>query len=367
MRKMRMVVVVAAMVGLGVGAMGQGAGVAVPATTGAAASEAGYKSDPKFVKAFAAARETMHHGRGYELMAADDYKRANKIVGGRCMECMTNIYNLQMKTGEYKDAQATAAALVELAESPVLKGRFGVQRAKALQYQAGPKPKPQLLEEEDRVLKQVEVDDPKNPAAYYMDGRVLAFLNRDEGAKGQFMQFAALAPRDALAVRARHFAEDPQLSRQPMAPAFVVDTLDGQHFSLDEMGGKVVLVDFWATWCGPCNEELPHMRELAKKYEGKPFVMISISWDSDKDEQKWKDFIAKNGMTWLQYRDAGHKLSTMFAVEAIPHYFTIDSDGVLQSEKVGSGADIDGKIKKLVGKAQAALAAQAMATDKGGN
>lgn len=109
------------------------------------------------------------------------------------------------------------------------------------------------------------------------------------------------------------------------------------------------------------------MRELAKKYEGKPFVMISISWDSDKDEQKWKDFIAKNGMTWLQYRDAGHKLSTMFAVEAIPHYFTIDSDGVLQSEKVGSGADIDGKIKKLVGKAQAALAAQAMATDKGGN
>ena len=73
--------------------------------------------------------------------------------------------------------------------------------------------------------------------------------------------------------------------------------------------------------------------------------MISISWDAD--ETKWKNFIDKNEMTWVQYRDADHHLSKNFGVEAIPHYFTIDADGVLTAEMLGSGSDVEGKLKKL--------------------
>jgi thiol-disulfide isomerase/thioredoxin len=137
-----------------------------------------------------------------------------------------------------------------------------------------------------------------------------------------------------------------------MAPAFEVTALDGSKFNLDAMGGRVVLIDFWATWCGPCNEELPHMRRIAKEFAGEPFVMISVSWDGD--EAKWKEFIQKNGMTWVQYRDADHKLAQEFGVTAIPHYFTIDSDGVLTSEMMGSGSDVEGKLKKLIAKAREA-------------
>jgi thiol-disulfide isomerase/thioredoxin len=117
----------------------------------------------------------------------------------------------------------------------------------------------------------------------------------------------------------------------------------------------VVLIDFWATWCGPCNEELPHMQKIAKEFAGQPLVIISVSWDSD--EAKWKDFIHKHEMTWVQYRDAGHTLSERFGVQAIPHYFTIDSDGVLTAEMLGSGSDVEGKLKKLIKRANEAKAA----------
>ena len=93
------------------------------------------------------------------------------------------------------------------------------------------------------------------------------------------------------------------------------------------------------------------MQRIAKKFQGQPLVVLSVSLDSD--EQKWKDFIAKNGMTWVHYRDGGFTgpVATLFGVKAIPQTFTIDADGVLQDEHIGD-ASIEGKIKKLVARAQ---------------
>ena len=130
-----------------------------------------------------------------------------------------------------------------------------------------------------------------------------------------------------------------------MAPAFEVTALDGAKFNLDAMGGTVVLIDFWATWCGPCNEELPELKKIAKEFAGQPFVMISVS--ADKDEAVWREFVEKHGMTWVQYRDVDHKLEDEFGVTAIPHYFTIDSDGVLTSERMGEGSDVEEQAEEV--------------------
>jgi hypothetical protein len=64
-------------------------------------------------------------------------------------------------------------------------------------------------------------------------------------------------------------------------------------------------------------------------------------------------------MTWVQYRDADHRLSNLFGINAIPHYFTIDSDGVLTAEMLGEGSNVEGKLKKLVAKAKSATPAPA--------
>jgi thiol-disulfide isomerase/thioredoxin len=142
-----------------------------------------------------------------------------------------------------------------------------------------------------------------------------------------------------------------------MAPAFTVKTIDGKELSLDDLSGKVVLIDFWATWCGPCREALPHVKEIARKFSGQPLVVMSISLD--KDDTKWRDFVGKNEMTWIQTRDDGFegKVATLFGVRAIPSTFTIDADGVLQDQHVGD-ADIEGKLKKLTARAAALQASQ---------
>ena len=148
-----------------------------------------------------------------------------------------------------------------------------------------------------------------------------------------------------------------------MAPPFEITTVESEPISLDDLQGKVVLIDFWATWCGPCRAALPHVREISKKFEGQPLIVLSVSVDTD--EQKWKDFIAKNEMSWPQYLDHGFTgpVAKSFNIQAIPHTFTIDADGVLQDEHIGD-ASIEGKLKKLVKRAQEKQLTQKQIADK---
>jgi thiol-disulfide isomerase/thioredoxin len=320
------------------------------------AQTADYKSNPKFVSTMAEAKK-LSQSRQY-IFAIDTYKKACKIAEEKDTNCLTELFTLQMKTGSFKDAAATAASLAAAAPNPTEKSYAETKQGHALLYQAGDKNKADILKASDAALKAAIADDPKNGAAHYVDGQVLARLNQIDAARDQFKTcLTCVSPSDPSYLRAQHFAEDPSLSTHPMAPPFTVTALDGSKFSLDAMGGRVVLIDFWATWCGPCNEELPHMKKIAKEFAGQPLVIISVSWDSD--EQKWHDFINKNEMTWVQYRDADHHLSNLFGINAIPHYFTIDSDGVLTAEMLGEGSDVEGKLKKLVAKAKSATPAPA--------
>ena len=314
-----------------------------------ASAKPAYTNDPKFQAAMAeGAHLAQHHQFSF---AADAYKKANKIAGGACDECLAAMYTAQMNSGGFKDAAATAVHMEGLAAGPAGKAMAEYRQASALYSAAGEKPKREKLEAFHAVLQQALTNYRKSAAAQFLDGKVMATLGKMEEAKADFTKcLSCVSPKDPAKLRAEHFAENPELATHRMAPPFEVTALDGSKFNLDAMGGRVVLIDFWATWCGPCNRELPHMKQIAKQFAGQPLVIISVSWDSD--EAKWKEFIAKNEMTWVQYRDADHKLAEMFGINAIPHYFTIDSDGVLTSEMLGEGADVEGKLKKLIAKAK---------------
>ena len=112
------------------------------------------------------------------------------------------------------------------------------------------------------------------------------------------------------------------------------------------MQGHVVLIDFWATWCGPCNRELPHLKKITQEFAGQPLIVISIS--SDKNEATWKEFVAKHEMTWVQYRDSDGAIGRNFGVQYIPSYFVVGSDGVMTSQRMGSDSDVEGRIRKLL-------------------
>jgi thiol-disulfide isomerase/thioredoxin len=309
-----------------------------------------YKSDPKFQKALAEAKQLERTHR--YAFAVDAYKKASKIAGGKDIVCLNDLYSLQFNLGNYKDAAQTASSMLVIAVNPKDRSISESNLGLALFEQAGDKGKPELLQTAHQSFQAAIADNAKNTSAYFYDGKTLARLNQLDAASEQFKAcLSCMSPKDSSYVRAQHFAANPSLSLAKMAPAFSVTAFDGSHFNLDEMGGRVVLIDFWATWCGPCNRELPHMKKIAQEFANEPLVIISVSWDSD--ETKWKDFIAKNGMTWVQYRDVDHSLSTTFGINAIPHYFTIDSDGVLTAEMLGEGSSIEGKLKKLIAKAKA--------------
>jgi thiol-disulfide isomerase/thioredoxin len=320
-------------------------------TDAKAAAADDYHTNPKFLAAVKEARELERERQAG--FAGDAYRKANKIAGGRCVECVAGLYKMQMMGGSYKDATGTAAEMEAMGTTPLVKSVAAYDRGRALMAKDGEKPKPEQLEMERAAFQEAVELYPLNMAAVFDAGETLARLGRMDEAKKSFqLCLSNLKPGDTAWLRVKHFAEDPELALHKMAPAFEVTSLDGAKFNLDAMGGRVVLIDFWATWCGPCNEELPEMKRIAKEFAGQPFVMISVS--SDKDEAAWKEFVQKHEMTWVQYRDADHKLADEFGVTSIPHYFTIDSDGVLTSEMMGSGSDVEGKLKRLIAKANEA-------------
>ena len=325
-----------------------------------------YHSNPKFLAAVKEAREMEREKQAG--FAGDAYKKANKIAGGRCVECVAGLYKMQMMEGSYKDAIATAVEMEAMGTTALVKSVAAYDRGRAMVARDGDKPKPEQMEEELAAFQESANLYAQNLAAMFSEGQVLARLGRMEQARKQFqLCLGGMKAGDAGWLRVKHFSEDPELALHKMAPAFEVTSLDGAKFNLDAMGGRVVLVDFWATWCGPCNEELPEMKKIAREFAGQPFVMISVS--SDQDEAVWKEFIQKHEMTWVQYRDEDHKLADEFGVTSIPHYFTIDSDGVLTSEMMGSGSDVEGKLKKLIAKAKEgkAPAGETAAVKTGGN
>jgi len=288
-------------------------------------------------------------------VALDDFKKADKQDGGKCLACQKQVIKYGLKLHEWKSAETAAEEM--LAEVEGQKDKRDIALA---HYQLGMI----LLEEgmnrhKDEVFQHAHDEmgkalaiAPNFPAAVFADGRILAYLKQDEAAKAQFTHYVEMKKDDSPErQRAMLYITQPELARQPMAPPFEVTTLNGKHISLDDLQGKVVLIDFWATWCGPCRESIPHVREIAKKFDGQPLIVLSVSVDDD--ENKWKDFVAKNEMTWPQYFDHGFSgpVARSFEVHAIPHTFTIDADAVLQDEQIGD-ASIEGKLKKLVKRAQ---------------
>ena len=306
----------------------------------------GEPTDPKARKTFLGAADWEKHGN---LTAAlDDYRKANKQDGGHCTECLSRAYNLAMKTAAYKDAVSVAQDWLPVAQTDADHAAAHLRLGVALQREATDDKKDQLFSQSCDELKAALSLDPSFAVAHFALCTSLSHLHQDDAARTEFDAFLSHAGTDSsLRERAARYAERPELARARMAPPFALTTIDGRHISMDGLAGKVVLIDFWATWCGPCREALPHLRDVAQKFQGQPFVVLSVSLDDD--AAKWKDFVSKNNMTWLQYRDGKWTgpIATQFDVKAIPATFSIDADGVLEDQHVGDAA-IEGRLKKMI-------------------
>lgn len=124
--------------------------------------------------------------------------------------------------------------------------------------------------------------------------------------------------------------------------------LDGREVDLAALDGKVVLVDFWATWCGPCVREMPNVIAAYNKYHAKGFDIIGVSLDDDR--AKLDKFLADRDMPWPQYFDGKgweSELGQQYGIQSIPSTFLIGPDGRIAAKDV-RGAELEAKVAELL-------------------
>jgi peroxiredoxin len=190
-----------------------------------------------------------------------------------------------------------------------------------------------------------------------------------EKAKGYYQQavdsFADISTPDGkwnLGERAEHelirLRNLPNLQVGRPAPPVVGKDLDGNSLKLEDYRGKVVVVVFWGSWCGPCMAQVPHERELYKRLQGKPFALLGVSCGDTLDVAK--ETVKKHQMEWPSWWDGDETRSgpiqTDYDIQHWPTVFVIDSKGIIRAIDV-RGADLDAAVVEALAKVDDSKAA----------
>jgi thiol-disulfide isomerase/thioredoxin len=161
----------------------------------------------------------------------------------------------------------------------------------------------------------------------------LAELARQARAKKQSNQLAAKSAKllDDDNMPRGVYAADASTADNSASPNATSPMAGGSP--QDQYRGKVVLLDFWASWCGPCRSALPNLKRLQAVYGSNDFVVVSIS--EDDDESDWRAFVSSHQMNWPQRLDSSGAIQKQFGVNALPTYVLIGRDGNVVRRIVG--------------------------------
>jgi cytochrome c biogenesis protein CcmG/thiol:disulfide interchange protein DsbE len=133
-------------------------------------------------------------------------------------------------------------------------------------------------------------------------------------------------------------------------PEIGLKDLSGNTVDHNSLTGKVVIVDFWATWCAPCREELPELEKLYKKYAPKGLVIVGVSVDKEPDNIK--AFLQKLAVTFPVVHDAGHSVTGKYGPPRMPSSYVVDRKGIVRfvhgGYRAGDVADFDKQIQQLL-------------------
>ena len=133
-----------------------------------------------------------------------------------------------------------------------------------------------------------------------------------------------------------------------VAPDFTLKSIDGKNISLSSLKGKVVVLDFWGSWCGWCIKGMPKMKEYYAKYKGKLEI---LGIDCNDTEQKWRDAVKKHELPWLHVRNEGNPdVTVLYGISGFPTKIVIDAEGKISKVVVGESEDFYTYLDQLLGK-----------------
>jgi thiol-disulfide isomerase/thioredoxin len=155
---------------------------------------------------------------------------------------------------------------------------------------------------------------------------------------------------------AKAFAEDPLAYLPPVfprpAPGFAFTTLDGKPASVESLKGRVVLLDFWATWCAPCRKSMPELQALHERYATKGLTVLGVSID-EKADAKVRKYVAAQKFSYPMAIDAAKDPAwKSYRVKAVPAAFLLDANGQVVAQWTGRSpvaSEVEAKVKELLG------------------
>ncbi len=297
---------------------------------------------PEFERELAAGRQAVEQSQFGD--AAGHFSRANHLRQDRCSECYVWLARIDMVEGKLDPALAEVDNAVTTAAS-------APERASAQLYRGIILGREGDLARAEVAFKAASAEDPQCVECRFDLGFVL--LKESKDAEG-VQVLKTVAPEFSGTPRGREiqrFIADPSRIRKNFAPEFSARLRNGEELNLDTLKGKVVLLDFWGTWCSACRVSLPQLRQLAARSDPAKVAIISI--DEGDPQPKWDQFVQENGMTWSQVYDGNRSLYRAFGVDAFPRYFVLSKDGIIVEQFKGWNQNGNATIADAIARALA--------------
>jgi thiol-disulfide isomerase/thioredoxin len=257
--------------------------------------------------------------------AYKNFEKANKSLEEKCETCMARMAMMKLSLGDpggslklADRALSVAANSSERADAYAVKGEILLMVAED---------NAKKLASAEEAWQSAVKEDPDASIFHMKLGQTLLREGKVESGTKELQGYLD-TPNCPNAELVSKWIAHPAKARYLLTPEFVVDTSKGERIESKNLQGKVVLIDFWATWCPPCRASVPELKELTKKYPAERLEVISVS--SDSKPEAWKDFIAAKQMDWPQYLDSDEHMTKLFVVHSFPTYIIIDGDGFVR-------------------------------------
>jgi thiol-disulfide isomerase/thioredoxin len=267
------------------------------------------------------------------LSALEAFSRANALRNKTSAEAWFGMARASYGQGVFAESlRSCDRALTFVSDQDLLKAAILRQRGLSLVALASGPDDARLQEAGRDFRAAISLNPQLTDAVYHLGAALLAAYRDAEGLvelKRYFPQDTDLEKTEAT----RRLLDNPRRARERFAaPPFSIAGPDGKVVTSASLAGKVIVLDFWGTWCPPCRANTPDLVRLSHKYKDQPVVFIGIGV-AEKSEEAWRSYIAEHKMAWLQVLDGGraNEITQVFRVSAVPDYVVVDGDGIIRT------------------------------------